>query len=79
MRQKEVKWRYGFQLLQKTYEKEQQNPKKKKKKIKVPKAMSTKLSGFEKGLMTKVEQKALREEQKRVLKEAWSSMSDNFG
>ena len=53
----EVKWRYGFQLLQKMYEKEPQNPKKKKKRVKIPKAKSTKLSDSEKGLMTKVEQK----------------------
>ena len=39
--------------------------------------MSPKLSRSEKGSMTNVEQKALREEKKRVLKAAWSSMSDN--
>ena len=66
-----VKWRYGFQLVQKTYGKEQQNPKKQKeKKPKESKAISIKLSGSEMGSVTKVERKVLREKRKRVLKVA---------
>lgn len=41
------------------------------------KAKSTKSLVSKKGSMTKVERKALREEQKRVLKVAWGLLSDN--
>lgn len=74
----EVKWRYGFQLVQKLNEKENQNPKKNKRtRIKKAKTTSVKLSSSGKSSLTKVERKVLYNEQKRTLKAAWSSMSDD--
>ena len=73
----EVKWRYGFQLVQKANEKGETNLKKqkKKKKPKLQESISTKK--IEQSSISKTERKALWQERKRTLKAAWSSMSDD--
>ena len=72
----EVKWRYDFQLVQEVMEKTGANPKKKQRdqanwKLRHSKDILV-VSG-----MTKVEQKALLEERKHMLKTAWSTTSDD--
>ena len=71
-----MKWRYGFQLVQNLNEKSKTNPKKQKKKGKRCRSSSSLSSTHTQ--MTKVERKALLQEQKQTLKAAWSSSSDDF-
>ena len=73
----EVKWRYGFQLVQKTNEKGETNPKKQKKKRKPKSQESVSTKKTEQGSLSKIEQRALWQERKRTLKAVWSSMSDD--
>ena len=72
----EVKWRYGFQLVQSLQEKTKENPKKKRRKPKA-KSIASNKTKFEQSYMTNVECKALIQECKRTLKAGWSSMSDD--
>ena len=74
----EVKWRYGFQLVQEVMGKTGENPKKKKKSRAKRKSRHSKANSIGNAL-TKVEHKSLLDERKRMLKTAtWSSASEDF-
>ena len=72
----EVKWQYGFQLVQEVMEKTRANPKKKQRNRAKRKSRHSKATSVVSG-MTKVERKALLEERKCMLKTAWSTTSDD--
>ena len=65
----EVKWRYGFQLVQQVMDKIRENPKKRKKNQAKRKSQHSKATSTASG-MAKVERKALLDECKRALKTA---------
>ena len=74
----EVKWWYGFQLVQQVMEKMGENPKKNKKSRARQKSQKSDVKPIDPiPKMTKVERKALLDEQKRMLKTAWSTASDD--
>ena len=73
----EIKWRYGFQLVQQVMEKTGENPKKKRKQSRTQRKSRHSKATLIASEMTKVERKALLEERKRMLKTAWSSASDD--
>ena len=72
----EVKWRYGFQLIQETMEEAKDHPEKKKKQRVRRKAKSKESKpDSEKPKMTKLERKLKFKEYTQMMKEAWSSLS----
>ena len=72
----EVKWRYGFQLIQETMEEAKDHPEKKKKKRARKKAKSEEPKpDSDKPKMTKLERKLKFKEYTKMMKEAWSSLS----
>ena len=74
----EVKWRYGFQLIQETMEEAKDHPEKKKKKRIRRKAKSKESKpDSKKPKMTKLERKLKFKEYTQMMKEAWSSMGED--